>query len=69
MNFTRDAAKPADRSIFRSNIGKALLNKTNDDYLKIWNIDFTTRKNRKVHGHQRNISKEKQTNMATATVG
>jgi len=41
MNFTRYIAKPADRIVFRLIIGKALLNKANDEYLKIWNIDFT----------------------------
>lgn len=32
-----------DRSIFRKNIGRAILNKRNDPYLKVWQIDFTTR--------------------------
>lgn len=33
-----------NRSIFRKNIGRALLNKVNDDYLHTWNIDMTTKK-------------------------
>ncbi|MFH1307946.1 MAG: hypothetical protein ABIH72_03770 [archaeon] len=33
-----------DRSIFRKNIGRALLNKEKDPYLKIWELDLTTRK-------------------------
>ena len=33
-----------DRSIFRKNIGRAILNKTQDKYIKIWNLDLTTRK-------------------------
>lgn len=33
-----------DRSIFRKNIGRAILAKRNDSYLKIWEIDLTTRK-------------------------
>jgi len=33
-----------DRSIFRKNIGRALLNKQNDPFLKFWEIDLTTRK-------------------------
>lgn len=33
-----------DRSIFRKNIGRALLNKRNDPFLKHWEIDLTTRK-------------------------
>jgi len=59
MNF--DSAKPAphERSIFRKNIGRALLNKTKDDYLKIWEIDFTTKKSREEFGYERDIEKEK----------
>jgi len=33
-----------DRSIFRKNIGRALLNKRKDPFLKHWEIDLTTRK-------------------------
>ncbi len=33
-----------DRSIFRKNIGRALLNKTNDPFLEQWNWDLTTKK-------------------------
>ncbi len=32
-----------DRSIFRKNIGRALLNKTKDAYLDVWEIDLTTK--------------------------
>ena len=32
-----------DRSIFRKNIGRALLNKSRDSFLKQWEIDLTTR--------------------------
>ncbi len=35
-----------DRSIFRKNIGRALLNKTNDSFLEQWEIDLTTRKSK-----------------------
>ena len=38
MNFTISNPKPSDRSIFRKNIGRALLNKENDYYQKIWEI-------------------------------
>jgi hypothetical protein len=57
-----DATKPAphDRSIFRKNLGRALLNRAGDPYLEIWNLDFTTRKNRDDHGQRRDIAKEKQ---------
>jgi hypothetical protein len=45
-----------DRSIFRKNVGRALLNKNNDDYLKIWEIDMTTRKAKEKFGHLINLS-------------
>ena len=32
-----------DRSIFRKNIGRALLNKNKDKYLEQWEIDLTTK--------------------------
>lgn len=32
-----------DRSIFRKNIGRAILNKSNDSFLKEWNLDLTTK--------------------------
>jgi len=37
-------AENKDRSIFRKNIGRALLNKRNDPFLKHWEFDLTTRK-------------------------
>jgi len=33
-----------DRSIFRKNIGRAILNKNDDPFLKYWELDLTTRK-------------------------
>ena len=35
-----------DRSIFRKNIGRAILTKRNDIFLKQWNWDLTTRANK-----------------------
>lgn len=35
-----------DRSIFRKNIGRALLNKNSDSYLDMWDIDLTSKKAR-----------------------
>jgi hypothetical protein len=61
MNFTADMSAPHDRSIFRKNIGRALLSSGDDDYyLRILEIDFTSAKNRKERGWERNIEKEKQ---------
>lgn len=59
MNFNATQPAPHERSIFRKNIGRALLNKAKDVYLKIWEIDFTIKKNRKIYGHLRDIQKEK----------
>lgn len=58
MNFNKNRAKPSDRSIFRKNIGRALLNKRVDSYLKVWEIDFTKRKNKERFSSLRNIEKE-----------
>ncbi len=35
-----------DRSIFRKNIGRAILAKSNDTFLEQWNWDLTTRENK-----------------------
>jgi hypothetical protein len=59
-NFTIANPKPSDRSIFRKNIGRALLNKNNDYYLKIWNIDYTSKENRLKGNLMRYIEKERQ---------
>ena len=40
-----------DRSIFRKNIGRCFLNKESHSYLKIWELDFTTRDQRKTNPH------------------
>jgi hypothetical protein len=59
MNF--DASKPAprERSIFRKNIGRALLNQRKDPYLKIWEIDYTSHKAREDYAHMRDVPKER----------
>lgn len=60
MRFTQINPKPSDRSIFRKNIGRALLNKQKDsDYLRVWDIDYTSRIKRTKDSHLRNIDKEK----------
>jgi len=58
MEFNSNQAGPKERSIFRKNIGRALLNKHESNYLKIWEIDFTDRDTRKRYGHLRDISLE-----------
>lgn len=49
-----------DRSVFRKNIGRALLNKDNDSFLKQWDIDLTTKKSREEHSHKIDFEKQKQ---------
>ena len=53
-----------DRSIFRKNIGRALLRKRNDSFLQYWELDLTSRKARNQHSslidfdYQRRIESE-----------
>jgi hypothetical protein len=51
-----------DRSIFRKNIGRALLNKGNDIFLEQWELDLTTKEAKNKHkvdiAKQENIEKE-----------
>ena len=49
-----------DRSIFRKNIGRALLNKNNDNYLKVWEYDLTTKANREMYLESVDLSKQTQ---------
>ncbi len=58
MDFGSDDPKPSDRSIFRKNIGRALLNERQDNYLGVWEIDFMRRNNREQYEHLRDIQKE-----------
>jgi hypothetical protein len=60
MDFDSMKPAPKDRSIFRKNLGRALINRENSEYLKVWNLDFTTRKNREDYSHLRNIEYEKE---------
>jgi hypothetical protein len=47
-----------DRSIFRKNIGRALLNKDNDPFLKQWELDLTTKEGK--DKYLKNIDMQKQ---------
>jgi hypothetical protein len=58
MNFNKDNPKPSDRSIFRKNIGRAILSQ--DSYLRTWEIDFTKTENKTRFAEERNISKERE---------
>ena len=41
-----------DRSIFRKNIGRAILNKSHDPYLSTWEIDLTSRLSRERYAYR-----------------
>jgi len=49
-----------DRSIFRKNIGRALLNREQDPFLEQWDLDLTTRKNRGKYQGRADFDKQKQ---------
>jgi len=59
MNFDGMKSAPHDRSIFRKNIGRTLLNREEDQYLKIWNKDLMSHANRLKYRSYRDIPKEK----------
>ncbi|MDP2672744.1 MAG: hypothetical protein Q8O84_02945 [Nanoarchaeota archaeon] len=50
-----------DRSIFRKNIGRALLNKNNDPFLKQWELDLTTKKSKEKYFKNVDFKKQKET--------
>ena len=60
MAFRRNQPAPKDRSVFRKNIGRALLRREGDPYDAIWKIDFTTPASREKDGCRRDLEKEKQ---------
>jgi hypothetical protein len=60
MNFNSNKPAPHERSIFRKNIGRAILSKEKNPYLYVWEIDFTTRENRNKYSHLRNTTLEKE---------
>lgn len=49
-----------DRSIFRKNIGRALLNKDNDPFLEKWELDLTTRNAKNQHSDSVDFDKQKE---------
>lgn len=50
-----------DRSIFRKNIGRALLNKNNDPFLNQWELDLTTRNAKEKYSSSVDFDKQKKT--------
>lgn len=49
-----------DRSIFRKNIGRALLNKDKNPFLEQWEIDLTTKNAKELHSNSVNFIKQKE---------
>jgi hypothetical protein len=49
-----------DRSIFRKNVGRAILNRENDPFLKQWDWDLTTREAKDNFGDLVNWEKQKE---------
>jgi len=49
-----------DRSIFRKNIGRALLNKDKDPFLEKWELDLTTRNAKDLHSDSVDFEKQKE---------
>ena len=49
-----------DRSIFRKNIGRALLNKDNDPFIEQWEKDLTTKNERTLHSNSVDFNKQKE---------
>jgi len=49
-----------DRSIFRKNIGRALLNKDKDFFLEKWELDLTTRNAKDQHSDSVDFDKQKE---------
>lgn len=59
MNFSVDSSGPRDRSIFRRNLGRAIIQRHNLGYLNTWNICFTSRENRIKFRDKRDMKIEK----------
>ncbi|MBS7636104.1 hypothetical protein KEJ37_01965 [Candidatus Bathyarchaeota archaeon] len=57
--MTRISQNPLIEASSEKTSAEPLLNKDNDDYLKIWEINFTPSKNKKLYGDRREIEKEK----------
>jgi hypothetical protein len=53
--------KNKDRSIFRKNIGRAILNRSGDSFLEQWNWDLTTRKAKDTYSHLVDWCKQEET--------
>lgn len=59
VNFDATKPPPHDRSVFRKNIGRALLNRSHDRYLVVWDIDFMKKENLEKYAYLREIETER----------
>ena len=50
-----------DRSIFRKNIGRALLNKENDPFLREWELDLTAKESKESNKDKIDLEKQEET--------
>ncbi|MBS3144928.1 hypothetical protein J4208_05070 [Candidatus Woesearchaeota archaeon] len=53
-----------DRSIFRKNIGRALLNKNKNPFLQHWELDLTTKKAKEAFSEKIDANKQKEVEQA-----
>jgi len=53
-----------DRSVFRKNIGRALLNRDRDPFLKYWELDLTTRQSREMYQALIDLDKQRKVERA-----
>ena len=58
LQLNSKSTAPKDRSILRKMIGRAILSRDSNPYLSVWNLDFTTRKTRDLHGSNRDFDLE-----------
>jgi len=56
-----------DRSIFRKNIGRALLHSLNDPFLEQWDWDLTTKKAKELYGHLLSVENQKEVEKKVST--
>lgn len=56
-----------DRSIFRKNIGRAILTRANDPFLSDWNLDLTTSAAKNLHAARIDRPKQESTEQAVTT--
>ena len=57
-----------DRSIFRKNIGRALLTKDKDPFLKIWELDLTTKKSKEEYSKKIDFEKLKSIILSNSSI-